>query len=207
MNRSPIAIRLSRILSWSLHPLVLPLYLLLLLFSQTTFALFSPAVKWYLCGTVLLYGTLLPALCVGVMRLRGWIHDLRLADRRERIIPLICGAACYLLAASTIGRVEAALFLRKFMLAAALCCLFCAATPTRWQVSLHLTAMGSAVALLVVMNILAIPRMFLPMLWCIIGAGALASARLMLRRHTPLQLAIGFAGGFGLTWVAMFFLK
>lgn len=202
-----IALRLSRILSWVLHPMVLPIYLVLLLFSQTAFALFSPAVKWYLCGSVILYGTLLPALSVGLMRLRGWLTNLHLYDRRERIVPLLCGAACYLLAATTIGRVEQALFLRKFMLATACCELFCAAVSTRWQISLHLTAMGAAVALLVVMNILGIPRMFLPLLWTILAAGALGSARLALGRHTPLELGAGFAGGFALTLLAMFFLK
>ncbi len=206
MNHSTLDQRLARILSWALHPLVLPLYLVLLLFSQTAFALFSSGVKWYLAGTVVLYGSLLPALCVGVMRLRGWIPNLRLADRRERVLPLICGAACYLLAATTIGRVEAALFLRKFMLAAACSELFCALVSTRWQVSLHLTAMGAAVALLVVMNLLSIPRMFNPLLATLLAAGALASARLALGKHTPLELAAGFLGGFSLTLGALFFL-
>lgn len=202
-----LAIRLSRILSWVLHPMVLPIYLVMLLFSQTAFALFSPAVKWYLCGSVVLYGTLLPMLSVGLMRMRGWLTNLHLYDRRERIVPLLCGAACYLLAATTIGRVDQALFLRKFMLAAACCELFCAVVSTRWQISLHLTAMGAAVALLVVMNVLGIPRMLLPLLWTILAAGALGSARLALGRHTPLELGAGFAGGFALTLFAMFVLK
>ena len=207
MNATKLFTALSRILSWVLHPLVLPLYLLLFLFSQTAFALFAPATKWYLCGAVVLYGTLLPALSVGLLRLRGWIPDLRLEHRRERILPLIIGATCYLLAASTIGRIDSALFLRKFMLAAACCELFCAAVSTRWQISLHLTALGAAVALFVVMNILGIPRMLLPLLWTIVAAGALGSARLMLGRHTPLELGAGFSGGFLLTLLAMFFLK
>lgn len=204
--KSTIVIRLARILSWVMHPLVLPLYLVLLLFSQTAFALFAPAMKWYLSGTVVLYGMLLPALMVGLMRLRGWIPNLHLYDRRERILPLMVGAVCYLLAATTIGRIEAALFLRKFMLAAACCELFCVLVSTRWQISLHLTGMGAAVALLVVMNLLGIPRMLLPLLWAILAAGLLASARLALGRHTPAELGAGFAGGLLLTLGAMFFL-
>jgi membrane-associated phospholipid phosphatase len=67
--------------------------------------------------------------------------------------------------------------------------------------------MGAAVALLVVMNVLGIPRMLLPLLWTIMAAGALGSARLALGRHTPLELGAGFAGGFALTLFAMFVLK
>ena len=196
---------LAQALSWALHPLVLPLYLTLLIFSQTAFAFFTPSVKWYLAGSVVLYGVLLPLLSIVVLRYRGYLPDWKIAERKERIVPLMIGACCYMLCATTIGRVETAVFLRKFMVAAACCELMCAVVTTRWQISLHLTGMGAAVALLTVMNILAVPSMLVPLLWCIAAAGLLASARLYLGRHTPLQVAAGFVGGFLITLVALFF--
>lgn len=206
MTRLETALRgLAQALSWALHPFVLPLYLTLLLFSQTAFAFFTPSVKYYLAGSILLYGVLLPMLSIVVLRYRGWLPDWKIAERRERIVPLMIGACCYMLCATTIGRIETAVFLRKFMVAAACCEMMCALVTTRWQISLHLTGMGAAVALLTVMNILAVPSMFVPLLWGIAAAGALASARLYLGRHTPLQLVAGFAGGFLVTLTTLFF--
>ena len=206
MTRLETALRgLAQALSWALHPFVLPLYLTLLLFSQTAFAFFTPSVKYYLAGSILLYGVLLPMLSIVVLRYRGWLPDWKIAERRERLVPLMIGACCYMLCATTIGRVETAVFLRKFMVAAACCEMMCALVTTRWQISLHLTGMGAAVALLTVMNILAVPSMFVPLLWGIAAAGALASARLYLGRHTPLQLVAGFAGGFLVTLTTLFF--
>ena len=206
MTRLETALRgLAQALSWALHPFVLPLYLTLLLFSQTAFAFFTPSVKYYLAGSILLYGVLLPMLSIVVLRYRGWLPDWKIAERRERIVPLMIGACCYMLCATTIGRIETAVFLRKFMVAAACCEMMCALVTTRWQISLHLTGMGAAVALLTVMNILAVPSMFVPLLWGIAAAGALASARLYLGRHTPLQLVAGFAGGFLITLTTLFF--
>ena len=206
MTRLETALRgLAQALSWAVHPFVLPLYLTLLLFSQTAFAFFTPSVKYYLAGSILLYGVLLPMLSIVVLRYRGWLPDWKIAERRERIVPLMIGACCYMLCATTIGRIETAVFLRKFMVAAACCEMMCALVTTRWQISLHLTGMGAAVALLTVMNILAVPSMFVPLLWGIAAAGALASARLYLGRHTPLQLVAGFAGGFLITLTTLFF--
>lgn len=196
---------MAQAVSWALHPFVLPLYLVLLLFSQTAFALFSPALKSYLAGSILLYGMLLPMMAIMLLRHRGMLPDLRIEGQRERVLPLMIGAICYMLCAVTIGRIDSALFLRKFMVAAGCCEVMCALVTPRWKISLHLTGMGAATALLVVMNLLAIPRMLLPLLATIVAAGVLASARLYLGRHTPLQVAAGFAGGFAVTLLALFF--
>lgn len=196
---------MAQALSWALHPFVLPLYLVLLLFSQTAFALFSPVLKTYLAGSILLYGVLLPMLAILVLRYRGVLPDLRIEGQRERVLPLMIGAIGYMLCAVTIGRIESALFLRKFMVAAGCCEVLCALVTPRWKISLHLTGMGAAVALLVVMNLLAVPRMLVPLLGTIAATGLLASARLYLGRHTPLQVAAGFCGGFLVTLTALFF--
>lgn len=197
---------MAQALSWALHPFVLPIYLLLLLFSQTAFATFTPLLQRYLIGSVVLYGVVLPVVLVVWLRMRGRLKDLRIAERSDRILPLMIGAVCYMLCAVTIGRIEAAAFLRKFVVAAACCELMCAIVSTRWKISLHLTGMGAAVALLVVMNLLALQQMFVPLLATIVAAGLLASARLYLGRHTPLQVAAGFFGGFLITLIALFFL-
>mgnify|MGYP006896734914 FL=1 len=63
-------------------------------------------------------------------------------DRRERLLPLLIGAVCYVLCALTLSKIPSAIFLRKFMVAAACCELLCFVVSLRWKISLHLTGMG-----------------------------------------------------------------
>lgn len=197
---------LSRALSMALHPLVMPLYLVALLFTQTSFALFPLKVKWFLGGAVVLYGTLVPMVAVAALRYFGKLKDLHIHDRRERILPLLIGAVAYLVCAFVIAKVPQAVFLRKFMLAAACCEMLCLVVSSEWKISLHMTSMGAAVALLVVMNSLGMTQLFSWLLWSIVAAGLLASARLYLGHHNPWQVLVGFAGGFILTLIALFWL-
>lgn len=200
-----MAKKLATTLSRVLHPFLLPLYLMAMLLTMTAFARYPANVKWYLIWVVTLYAILIPALSLGVLRSLGRITDYRIDDRRERLLPLLIGTICYVLCAITVARIPSAVFLRKFMIAAACCELFCLLVSFRWKISLHLTGMGAAVALLVVMNIVGVGRMMVPLAVTILLAGALASARLYLGCHNGRQVLAGFCGGFAVSMLAVLF--
>ena len=145
-------------------------------------------------------------LALGVLRSLGRISDYRIDDRRERLLPLLVGAVCYVLCAITIAKIPSAIFLRKFMIAAACCEVMCLVVSLYWKISLHLTAMGAVVALLVVMNIAGVGDMMVPLMIAILCAGALASARLYLGCHNGQQVLAGFCGGFAVAALAVLFL-
>ena len=198
--------QIANTLSWVLHPFLLPVYLMAVLLTMTTFALFSPGVKFYFLWVVMLYAIIIPFLTLGILHSLGRISDFRIDNRRERLLPLLIGTVCYVLCALTFSKIPSAIFLRKFMLAAACCEAMCFVVSLRWKISLHLTGMGAIVALLVVMNIVGVGNMLLPLSVAILGAGALASARLYLGCHNPVQIFAGFFGGFGVAMLAVLFL-
>ena len=198
--------KLSTGISWVLHPFLLPIYMMVVLLTMTTFAHYSPNVKFYLLWVVALYAVIIPVLSLGVLRSLGRISDYRVDDRRERMLPLLIGALCYILCAVTVAKIPSAMFLRKFMLAAACCELLCLGVSFYWKISLHLTGMGAVVALLVVMNIVGVGNMLLPLVIAILCAGALASARLYLGCHNGRQVLAGFCGGFAVSALAVLFL-
>lgn len=200
------AARLARGISWVLHPFALPLYLLALLLTATPFALFPVRVKIYLVWVVALYAVVLPVLSLGLLRSLGRISDFRVDRRRERVWPLLIGTVCYVLCAVTIAKIPQMVFLRKFMLAAACCEAMCLAVSLRWKISLHMTAMGAAVALLAVMNVVAAVPLLVPLMAAIAASGMLASARLYLGCHDPWQVLAGFGGGFVVAALALLFL-
>ena len=198
--------KLSTTISWVLHPFLLPIYMMAVLLTMTTFAHYPSNVKFYLLWVVVLYAVVIPVLALGVLRSLGRISDYRVDDRRERMLPLLVGALCYILCAITIAKIPSAMFLRKFMLAAACCELLCLGVSLYWKISLHLTGMGAVVALLVVMNVVGVGNMLVPLMVAILCAGALASARLYLGCHNGWQVLAGFCGGFAVSVLAVLFL-
>lgn len=204
--RSSFPQLLARSLSLALHPSVLPLYPLTLFFTATAFALFPWRMRLYLIGSVLLFGTVLPWTVFGVLRVREHLSGRRPTPRYARILPPALGTVCYLLCALALARVGQAVFLRKFVLAAACCGAICSLAALRRPISLHLTGMGSLVALLTVLNILGLPAAFRPLLVAVVMSGALASARLLLGRDDPWQLLAGGCCGFFVTSVVLLFL-
>lgn len=60
-----------------------------------------------------------------MLRSLGRISDFKVDNRRERLLPLLVGAVCYVLCAITIAKIPSAIFLRKFMIAAACCEVLC----------------------------------------------------------------------------------
>lgn len=129
-------------ISWVLHPFLLPVYLMAVLLTMTAFSHYPPNVKFYLLWVVALYAIVIPLLSLGVLRSLGRISDYRIDDRRERFLPLLVGAVCYVLCAITIAKIPSAIFLRKFMVAAACCEVLCLVVSFYWKISLHLTGMG-----------------------------------------------------------------
>ena len=92
-------------ISWVLHPFLLPVYLMAVLLTMTAFSHYPPNVKFYLLWVVALYAIVIPLLSLGVLRSLGRISDYRIDDRRERFLPLLVGAVCYVLAALVRGGV------------------------------------------------------------------------------------------------------
>ena len=197
--------RLSHAISWLLHPFFQPLYLMTLLLTCTAFAGYPTKMKLYLVGVVILYTMLLPVLALGVLRRMGRLSDFRIDNRNERILPLLIGAACYMLCAMTLGKFATAVFLRKFMVAGTCCELMCLFVSLRWKISLHLTGMGALTALLAVLNFIGIGNMVLPLAVTILAAGCLSSARLYLGCHNGRQILAGYCGGFVVALLAVLF--
>lgn len=197
--------KLSIGISWALHPFLLPIYLMVILLTITVFAYYPSNVKFYLMWVVVLYTMLIPVLSLGVLRSLGRISDYRIDERRERFLPLLIGVVCYALCAITIAKIPSAIFLRKFMIAAACCEAMCLVVSMYWKISLHLAGMGALVALLAVMNVAGVGNMMVPLAVAVVGAGALASARLYLGLHDGWQVLAGFGGGFGVTALAVLF--
>ena len=84
--------RLSRAISYALHPLIVPtIAALLLLFGPTVMSNLPAEARWFIAAVILLNTLILPAFSLAVMKLFGGLSDLRLQNQRQRMLPMgIC---------------------------------------------------------------------------------------------------------------------
>lgn len=189
--------RLSRAVSAVFHPCLIPVYAVItVLFTDTVYSFYTMRVKFYLIWVVVLYAAFIPMLAYFLFKRLDGISRMSIDARRLRMLMLMVGAVCYMLCAVTLLKLPSLMLFRKMATAAVLCELFCILTARRWNVSLHLAAMGGVTALFVMLNIVGVISLFWPMVAAIVVAGLLASSRLCLGRHDGWEVLAGFAGGF-----------
>ena len=90
-------LRTSGLISVLLHPILLPVYLLVfLLFGfRYEFADISVKLKLVLTGVVIFMTFLLPMFFIWILRRTGYIRSFRMVSREERPYPLIIMAIFY----------------------------------------------------------------------------------------------------------------
>ncbi len=201
------ATRLSRALSWMLHPFVVPLYVIgFMLLTDGFLSRLPVSVKSYLAWVVMLYAAIVPMLSIAFMRGLGLIKNLGLHSQRSRLLPLLVGVISYLLCALTLSDVVVAGLVRKFVLAAACCEALALVVTPFWKISLHLICMGGVTAMLMLLSVAGAGQHFWALVATILLSGALASARLHLGAHNPWQVAAGYFGGLTVAIIAMIYL-
>lgn len=199
--------RLSRALSWLLHPFVVPLYVLGFMLLTDGFLSRLPAsIKSYLAWIVVLYAAIVPMLSIAFMRGLGLLKNFGLHSQRSRLLPLLVGAISYVLCAITLSDVAVATIIRKFVLAAACCEVLALVVTPFWKISLHLICMGGVTAVFTLLSVAGAGQHFWALVATIMLSGALASARLHLGAHNPSQIAVGYFGGLVVAMLAMIYL-
>ena len=199
--------RIAKILSNILHPFLIPIYTeAVLLFSGTIYALYPSRLKLYLIWAVVLYAAIIPMLTMALLKRIQRLRGSEIQRRHKLTVMMFVCAICYLLYAITMMRSPSLILFRKIASSAFLCTMFSLIMARFMRHSTHLTAMGAAVALFVMLNIVGEPAVFWPLIYTLLVAGLLASVRLYLGRNRSLQLLIGFVGGFCLTALAMLYL-
>ncbi len=197
----------SSVLSFILHPFMIPTYAtILFMYGSSAFSFLPLSVRQMITVNIIINTLVIPALAIYLLYRMGHLPNLGLKDRRSRVLPIIIVTICYGLAMYMMEDVMMIYVVRKFMLTAilALGCVF--AVNFWWKISLHLTAMGGFVAMIFILNISKLMYSPLTLALAILMAGLLASARLQLGRHTPKQITAGFSCGFIVCMVTMLFL-
>lgn len=194
----------AKFLSYLLHPLFMPFYSLLLLFSSNRLNGFnyyaseeSAQANFQLFLYVLVFTLLIPLGFAYYLKRSGKIASLEMEKREDRQMPFLITAISYFLGFTLIQREIGSMinpFLIWILIGTELGIIATLLISLFWKISIHMIGIGGMVGINILM-------MKMNMQWdnyfyaSIVLAGLLAYARLKLEAHTFMQIALGLLVG------------
>jgi len=194
-----VAHKLALFLSYTFQPLLIPtLIFVFLLFGIPEVSASQYYNEWFILMMVFVTTFVIPVLSLLTMKLTGNIGSIHLENRDERVFPFSTVSLFY--------GISTYLFYLKFeiepvfILALAsitICVILLTSVTFFWKISAHMTGIAGFLAIIIVIA-LKNPAFNLVnfLLAGIILSGSVASSRLYLNAHTPIEIFGGFLLGF-----------
>lgn len=187
---------IAKIISILFHPLLIPTYGVLLLFTTARFVAVPLFPKMIVALTVLCCTALIPALIIFLFLKLGKISSLEIYNRQERTRPYIYALVSYLFCAYYLWKVNMPVWFVMMVVGSAASVLVLLLVNLRWKMSAHLSAMGGLLAGVFVVALHYIINPYGLIIGVLFASAAVGSARVILDAHTPEQTLAGFFNGF-----------
>jgi len=189
VNRS-----LAQALSYLLHPAVFPLLGTLVVMQFSPY--FIPSNVLIITLSLVFTGTYILPLAISYLLYKlDVIKSLEMKTAQERRIPYLVGAICYYFIATMVSVLQLPHEAYLFLLASTIVIILHLILLRFMKPSAHLSGIAGFTALLFALS-LKFQINLLPLIaLCIILCGFLASARLYLQAHTPMEVMVGFISG------------
>ena len=185
----------ARIMSMIFTPFYLPIVGLIALFIFSYMSLLPMMYKLVMLAMVYLLTVVAPSLLIHLYRLcQGWTsHELGRKERR--LVPYIISIVCYFACFFWMEYRNTPRVISIIVVVALTIQMVCALINIWWKISTHTAAIGGVVGGLISYSI---AFSFNPLWWLcfvLILAGAVGTARMILRQHSLSQVIGGFLVG------------
>ncbi len=185
----------ARIMSMIFTPFYLPIVGLIALFIFSYMSLLPMIYKLVILAMVYLLTVVAPSLLIHLYRLcQGWTsHELGRKERR--LVPYIISIVCYFACFFWMEYRNTPRVISIIVVVALTIQMVCALINIWWKISTHTAAIGGVAGGLVSYSI---AFSFNPLWWLcfvLILAGAVGTARMILRQHSLSQVVTGFLVG------------
>ena len=205
MNMNKIT---ARLISFVFHPLLVPIFFLLLLFQlKLPEVLLLPAkYKLLLLAFVFSMTFIMPVLFALLLWVLKVIKNLYVNGREERIVPMFGVAVFYFFTFYALKRLPVIPFFRLFMMGSTVLVLLGIVINYFYKISLHMTAWGGFSAAIVGMSFQLHQALYFWLFLVILCTGLVGFARLQCKAHNLTQVNLGFLLGFVVMLGLFFFL-
>jgi membrane-associated phospholipid phosphatase len=193
-----MGLRFAKITSYLFHPILMPFIgSLIILNSSSYFSYSLPAdFKRIILGLIFLNTAVVPALISFYMLKKGWINSMHMHQIQERRIPYLLTAVFYMITYFILQKAPLPPMLLLMMLGATLAVVICLIINLIWKISAHMVGIGGLLGAIIGISMRFKTDMLLFIILLILITGLVASARLRLNAHNPMQVLAGFATGF-----------
>ena len=153
--RKPRLTLAAEVLSVAFHPIFMPLYGLLIIYSSPTLLSFIPAgLKRMIFILAVTNNVMLPLALAAVLWSRGAITTFNARDRNERVMLLTFALLMYTLSAGLLMKMQVPLLFRAYFISLAVVTLITLIITSFYMISLHAAGIGGLIALIVFMILL-----------------------------------------------------
>lgn len=196
---------ISHVISTVFQPLLMPTYGVMLLFMYTYFGVAFSNRFWHIVTPVMLFSFIIPGILIYLLLKIGLISDLSLKVRKERFYPYFITLLSYSAMVVFYYKAQMPVWFLMMMAGSIAIMIIAILITLFWKISAHMFGVGGLIG--GVMSVCYYVEHSNPY-WLFIGlfilAGAIGTSRLILKRHTLLQVIAGFLLGFS---VAFMFVK
>ena len=187
--------KFHKFISTILHPIVLPtlgVFLYFVFVSQS----FEKRLQLIVLGLVFALTYVVPVLLLLFLRNFGFIKDFQVSTIKERRFPVIFMIFLLYFLGNTIIQIPTIrnLGILFYGTSLSLTCIY-VLFSVKLKSSLHLVSMGNMIGFFLIMTNINSLSMLPIIILLVLSSGILASSRLYLKAHTPVELLIGFSLG------------
>lgn len=199
--------RAAEILSVVFHPIFIPLYGLIIIYSSNTLHSFLPVqLKRMIFILVMANNVLLPMALATVLYARGAITTFNARDRNERVLLLTFSLVMYSLTAFLLLRMQVPGLFRAFFISIAVVILVTLIITVFYRISLHASGIGGLLVLVLFMAGLYHISMVWQTVAVLLTGSAVLSSRIYLKDHSPTEVWSGFFAGSAIMALSLFFI-
>lgn len=187
--------KFHKFISTILHPIVLPtlgVFIYFLFVSQS----FEKRLQLIVLGLVFTLTYLVPLLMLLLLKKFRFIKDFQVSTIKERRFPIIFMMLLLYFLGNSIIQIPTIrnLGILFFGTSLSLTCIY-VLFSLKLKSSLHLVSMGNMIGFFLIMTNINSLSMLPIIILLILLSGILASSRMYLKAHTPIELLIGFSLG------------
>lgn len=205
--KSSPAHKTAEFVSIVFHPLFMPLYGLLVIYSAPTLLSYMPFnMKRAIFMMVIANNVILPLSVATILYSRGVIKSIYADERSERIILLSFVLLMYTVTALLLVRIPVPTLFKAYFVSIAMVSLVSLIITSFYKLSLHSAGVGGVLALAGFMTVEFDMVSIVHVLILLLVAGAVMTARIGMGKHEPHQVWTGLLTGGGIVALSLYFL-
>jgi hypothetical protein len=189
--------RLAKIISYVFHPVFIPLYGLLLLFSMKSYFTFELVLKARLMILAFVFVTtiIFPLLIMTLLKRQGFIESYQMAGRDERRLPYLITAIFYFITYQMLLQMQLPEIYSFYFMGATLLLALVVIINIWWKISIHMVGIGGLFGMVCGLAIALSFDLFLWISIIVMASGFIGFARLKAGTHKQSEIYAGFLVG------------